>query len=414
VPDNHKTTACLGCGAALAPPFLNLGRTPLANSYLRPEHAAANEPVFDLAVTYCGQCHLVQLTSTVPPESLFSEYLYFSSYSESYLAHASEMADSLISRLNLDSSSRVLEIASNDGYLLQFFKRRGIPVLGIEPAHNIAVQARERGIPTMECFFGTDSAAAIVARNSLADLIIGNNVMAHVPAINAFLSAVRTCLKPQGTAVFEFPYLGDLLDNNEFDTIYHEHVFYYSLGAVCALVRRARLKLVDVERQSVHGGSLRIFLQHESAGPPAPAVPAMLEEEKRRGLLGPELYRSFGKAVEDLKSELLRLLWELRASGKSVAAYGAPAKGNTLLNYCGVGRDLVQFTVDRSPHKQGLLLPGSRIPILAPQALLEKRPQYAVILPWNIASEIIEQQQQYLRAGGKFIIPIPHPVIVDG
>ena len=403
---------CLGCGAALGRPFLDLGRTPLANSYLRPEQAAGVEPAFELAVVYCSQCHLVQLTDIVAPESLFTEYLYFSSYSESYLAHAGSMADSLTSRLKLGATSLVIEIASNDGYLLQFFKRRGIPILGIEPARNIAAQARAQGIPTLECFFGVDTAPEISAKAGPADLIIGNNVMAHVPEINGFLRAVSACLKPGGTAVFEFPYLGELLEKNEFDTIYHEHVFYYSLSAVDELTRRAGLRLVDVELQPVHGGSLRIFLQHQPTASPVPAVAAMLERERRYGLIGTDLYSSFGRSVDALKIELLTMLRELKSSGKRLAAYGAPAKGNTLLNYCGIGADLVEFTVDRSPHKQGLLLPGSRIPIRAPEALLSERPDYAVILPWNIADEIIGQQQEYLRARGKFIVPIPHPRII--
>lgn len=392
---------------------MDLGSTPLANAYVRPEQADGTEPGFPLAVAYCPGCHLVQLTDLVPPESLFTDYLYFSSYSESYLAHARAMADALAEKLRLDQTSRVIEIASNDGYLLQFFRQKGIPVIGIEPARIIAAKARERGIPTLECFFGIDTAAEIRAKSGLADLIIGNNVMAHVPDINGFLSAVRSCLKPGGTAVFEFPYLGELLEKNEFDTIYHEHVFYYSLGAVDGLVRRARLKLVDVELQRVHGGSLRIFVQHEHAGAVAPGVAAMLAEEARRGLLGPELYASFGKNIDAVKTELLELLRGLKASGKRLAAYGAPAKGNTLLNYCGIGSGLLEFTVDRSPHKQGLLLPGSRIPIRAPEALLRERPDYAVILPWNIADEIVEQQQDYLRGGGRFIVPIPGPRVIE-
>jgi SAM-dependent methyltransferase len=404
---------CLGCGTRLGQPFLDLGRTPLANRYLRPEQADGPEPAFDLAVVYCPRCHLVQLTGIVPPQSLFTEYLYFSSYSESYLAHARAMADSLTARLKLGSTSQVVEIASNDGYLLQFFRQRGIPVLGIEPARNIAAHARGRGIPTIECFFGEDTVGEVSSKAGLADLIIGNNVMAHVPMINGFLRAVGACLKPGGTAVFEFPYLVELLDETEFDTIYHEHVFYYSLSSVDELTRRAGLQLVDVEPQPVHGGSLRIFLRHRAAAKVAPAVAAMLNAEKRRGLLTAEPYLSFGHRVAALKWEFLALLHALKESGKRLAAYGAPAKGNTLLNYCGVGTDLLEFTVDRSPHKQGLLLPGSRIPIRAPEVLLEQCPDYGVILPWNIADEIVGQQQEYMRRGGKFILPIPRPRIIQ-
>jgi SAM-dependent methyltransferase len=403
---------CLGCGARLPPPFLNLGRTPLANSYLRPDQGALPEAAFPLAVAFCRNCHLAQLNERVPPTELFTEYAYFSSYSDSFAIHAQRMAVNLWERFGLNSQSQVVEAASNDGYLLRYFRELGIPVLGIEPARNIAAVARARGIPTIEEFFNTRTAADIASRVGRADLIIGNNVLAHVPAINDFLQAVTLLMKPSGAAVFEFPYVGELLERGEFDTIYHEHVFYYSLQAIAGLASRAKLELYDAEVHEVHGGSLRIFLQHPGVRELSPTVAAMIASEQRKGLLSPGCYQAFGAKVERIKHALLGLLHELKTAGKRVAAYGAPAKGNTLINYCGIGTDLIEFTVDRSTHKQGRLLPGSHVPIYAPEELLRRHPDYALILPWNIAGEIVEQQHAYLAGGGHFIVPVPEPRIL--
>jgi SAM-dependent methyltransferase len=410
---DRSLVRCRGCNAELARPFLDLGNTPLANSYLKPDQNGTVEEQFPLAVSYCHACHLVQLTDVVPPAKLFTEYLYFSSYSEIFLKHAEAMARAYIERFALDGRSRVLEIASNDGYLLQHFVNRKIPVLGVEPARNIATEARRRGIPTLNRFFGSDAVAEILEKLGQADLIVGNNVLAHVPEVNAFLDAVAACLKANGAAVFEFPYLAELLDKIEFDTIYHEHVFYYSLSSISNLAARANLEVFDVESQSIHGGSLRVFLQHRGAREIESRVTKMLDHERELGLTAAAPYDSFGRRVGELKSKLLELLTSLKADGKRLAAYGAPAKGNTLLNYCGVGTELLEFTVDRSPHKQGLLLPGSRLPILAPEALLAEKPDYTLILPWNITQEVIGQQQEYLAQGGKFIVPIPEPRIID-
>jgi SAM-dependent methyltransferase len=404
---------CLGCGSPQPSPFLDLGSTPLANSFLRPETRGLSEKSFPLAVAYCTDCHLVQLIDRVPPDSMFGEYLYFSSYSDSFLNHACRMANDMIQRFALDSTSRVLEIASNDGYLLQYFLQRGVRVLGVEPARNIAAEATRKGIPTLTCFFGPEVAAEIKARFGTADLIMGNNVLAHVPAINDFLSAAAACLKPDGAAVFEFPHIKELLDKTEFDTIYHEHVFYYSLSAVQVLAKRAGLELFDVERQPVHGGSLRAFLRHSGRRPVAARVEAIIKQERDEGFTTANHFVSFGLQVEALRQRLVTMLQQLKSSGNRLAAYGAPAKGNTLLNYCGIGPDLLEFTVDRSPHKQGLLLPGSHLPILPPEELIARMPDYAVILPWNIAGEIVEQQREYLRAGGRFIVPIPEPRILE-
>lgn len=401
--------ACRGCTTTLPPPFLDLGSTPLANAYVRPESADLEESVYPLALAYCGTCHLVQLTETVPPESLFSDYLYFSSYSDTFVAHARAMADQLASRFHLTTGSRVLEVASNDGYLLQFFLERGINVLGIEPARNVAATAIRRGIPTWNDFFGLEIVPRIRSDFGAVDLIVGNNVLAHVPKVSDFLTAVRQCLSDDGTAVFEFPYLGALLANTEFDTIYHEHVFYYSLSAVDDLARRSGLSLYDVSSHTVHGGSLRVFLRPANGSAVTDATRDWLAEERRTGLLDGARYRTFNEQVRALQSELLAHLHRIKAGGARLAAYGAPAKGNTLLNACGIGRELLDFTVDRNPHKQGLLLPGSRLPIMDPSELLRRRPDVTLILPWNIAGEIVAQQHEYLRAGGRFMVPIPHP-----
>ena len=403
---------CLGCGAALAEPFLDLGAQPLANAFLRPEDAARPEPRFPLAVAYCARCHLVQLTETAPPAALFEDYLYFSSYSESFLAHAREMAGVLVARFGLTSTHRVLEVASNDGYLLQFFQARGVAVLGVEPARNVAAVARARGIPTLARFFGPDLVDEIVRDFGRPDLVVGNNVLAHVPGVNAFLDAVRACLAPAGAAVFEFPYLGELLERTAFDTIYHEHVFYYSLAAVRALAERARLEVFDVERQPVHGGSLRVFLQTPGARPVAPAVAALLDAERAAGLTGAARYAGFGAAVARLRDELVGRLRRLRAEGRRLAAYGAPAKGTVLLNVCGLGPDVLEFTVDRSPHKQGRLVPGVRLPIRPTEDLVKEMPDVTLLLPWNLLDEIVEQQGEYLRRGGAFLVPVPAPRLV--
>jgi predicted TPR repeat methyltransferase len=403
---------CRGCGAELPPPFLDLGRTPLANAYVRPEEAGSPEPIFRLAVSRCGRCDLVQLTESVSPAEMFHEYAYFSSYSDSFTCHARLMAANLIERFQLGNHSRVIEIASNDGYLLRHFRERGIGVLGVEPARNVAAVARDNGVPTLVEFFNSATSAKIAAQSGLADLIIGNNVLAHVPNINDFMAGAASLLKITGAAVFEVPYLRDLLDHGEFDTIYHEHVFYFSLNAIARLAARAGLEVYDVEPQAIHGGSLRVFLQHANARGCAHGVMDLLIAERREGLLGDERYREFGAKVESIKLKLLRLLNDLRAGGKRIAAYGAPAKGNTLLNFCGIGTPLIEFTVDRNPYKQGCMLPGSHVPIHPPPELLRRRPDYALILPWNIKEEVIEQQRDYLLAGGRFIVPVPEPHVV--
>jgi len=403
---------CLGCRELLPEPFLDFGTQPLANALVRPEEAYIREARFPLAVACCRACHLVQLTDVVSPERMFTEYVYFSSYSDSFLAHAREMVESLTTRFALGPESRVLEVASNDGYLLQYFQQRHIQVLGVEPARNVAAEAERRGIPTLHCFFGHEAVEKIVSGFGQVDLIIGNNVLAHVPTINEFLHAIKLCLKPTGSVVFEFPYLKDILDRTEFDTVYHEHVFYYSLSAVEKLASRAGLQLFDVMYRPVHGGSLRVFLQQQGTHPVTGNVAECLRAEEASGLTSPGRYASFSREVAAIKEELRSLLYGLKTAGKRLAAYGAPAKGNALLNYCEIETELLEFTVDRSPHKQGLFTPGVRLPIRAPEALLKEMPDYTVILPWNLAEEIVSQQQEYTRKGGQFIVPIPKPRVL--
>jgi len=403
---------CLGCGSKLPGAFLDLGEMPLANSYIEPKNQDREETTYRLAVAYCPKCQLVQLTHRVDPEHLFGNYLYFSSFSDAFLKHAEDMAESLTSRFALDGSSLVVEIGSNDGYLLQFFRQRGITVLGIEPAKNIAKVANQRNIPTLDVFFDSGSANKILRKKGQADVIIGSNVLAHVPLINDFLLSANKCLKPTGSAVFEFPYLKDLLDHTEFDTIYHEHVFYYSLSAIKILAERAGLELYDVSRQDIHGGSLRVFLQNEGKHEVSGNVRKTLLEEEQYGITDKNLYSSFGEKVEKLKAKLVGLLQELKQAGKTIAAYGAAAKGNTLLNYIGMDNNAIDFVVDRSPHKQGFLLPGTRIPILHQDELLRRMPDYTIILAWNFAEEIMGQQAEYRRRGGQFIIPIPQVRVV--
>jgi SAM-dependent methyltransferase len=409
---NGEDAVCLGCGRPLPEPFLDLGKAPLANALVRPEHLHIPEARYPLAVAFCDTCSLVQLTHRIPPEQMFSEYFYVSSYSDTFLAHARDMAQSLIERFQLGPVSRVIEIASNDGYLLQYFQKHGIPVLGVEPAANIAVMATDRGVPTLNRFFGPEVVQDILEQFGQADLIIGNNVLAHVPAINDFLSAVKSCLKPSGAAVFEFPYLRDLLERTEFDTIYHEHVFYFSLVGVKKLGEQAGLDLFDAFRIPIHGGSLRVFLARQLTHSASPNVGAILAEEQAAGLAKPERYASFSQEVATLRRNLLDALYKLRVSGKRGAGYGAPAKGTTLLNYCGIGRDYLEFTVDRSPQKQGLYLPGTQLPIHPPERVRQLKPDYLLILPWNLRDEIMEQMAFIRDWGGQFVIPIPRVALM--
>jgi SAM-dependent methyltransferase len=391
--------------------FADLGSSPLANSYLRAEDLAKAEPFYPLTVYVCGDCFLVQLPESASPESIFSDYAYFSSTSESWVRHAQAYVESISERLSLGPESQVVEIASNDGYLLQWFVERGVPVLGVEPAANVAADAVERGIPTRVAFFGSATANELLAEGLAADLLLGNNVLAHVPDLNDFVAGVATLLKPGGTATFEFPHLLQLIEHTEFDTIYHEHFSYFSLLAVAPVFERHGLGVVDVEELPTHGGSLRLYVRHE--GRPGKRVEELLARERAAGLEGLERYARFEQQVRAVKRDLLELLIGARRDGAQIAGYGAAAKGNTLLNYCGIRADLLDYVVDRSPHKQGLFLPGTRLPIHPPERIAESRPDLVLILPWNLRDEIVRQMAHVRDWGGRFVVPVPTATVLE-
>jgi SAM-dependent methyltransferase len=369
---------------------------------------------YPLDLVFCPDCTLVQITETVPPEQLFSDYLYFSSFSDTMLAHARELTARFTKSARLGPGSLAMEIASNDGYLLQYYKEVGVPVLGIEPAQNVAkVAVEKRGIPTVVEFFGSAVGRRLAAEGKRADVLHANNVLAHVADLNGFVAGIREVLADEGIAALEFPYLGDMIDRCEFDTIYHEHLCYYSLHALSNLFAKHGLKLIDVDRVAIHGGSLLMqAARAESAHVAAPSVALLLDEEKRRGMTTIDFYRGFARRVLELKGELRVLLDRLKAEGKRIAAYGAAAKGSTLLNVFGIGRETLEFVADRSTYKQGRYMPGVRVPIVAPEELVRAMPDYTVLLTWNFADEILDQQKEYRRLGGKFIVPIPDVRVV--
>jgi SAM-dependent methyltransferase len=400
---------CRCCGAALDETFADLGMTPLANSFIEPERAAAMEPFYPLRALVCSGCRLVQLAEFESPKAIFSDYLYFSSFSEAWLNHAAAYAERMARTLGLGPRTPVVEVASNDGYLLQYFAQRGIPVLGVDPAANVALTAIARGVPTEVAFFGAETARRLRAAHPAPALMVANNVLAHVPDLHDFVEGFRILLAPGGVATFEFPHLLRLMEKNEFDTIYHEHFSYISLLVAERLMGEHGLAVFDVEELPTHGGSLRLHVRHagDASKPVTLAVGRVRAAERAAGLDGLEAYRRFaGRAVE-IKRALLDFLIGAHRAGKKVVGYGAPAKGNTLLNYCGVGKELLPFTVDRSTHKQGLLLPGSRIPIRAPEAIAEEKPDFVLILPWNLRDEIAAQMAFIRDWGGRFVVPIP-------
>jgi C-methyltransferase C-terminal domain/Putative zinc binding domain/Methyltransferase domain len=406
---------CRFCKAPLHHTFVDLGMSPLCESYLTADQLNRMEPFYPLHVKVCGQCFLVQLEEYVSAEHIFTEYAYFSSYSDSWLKHASNYVDMISERLGLGARSLAVELASNDGYLLQYFVTKGIPVLGVEPAVNVAKVAEQKGVTTLVKFFGRQTARKMVADGQAADLVIGNNVLAQVPDLNDFVSGIRILLKPSGVATLEFPHLLRLMAENQYDTIYHEHFSYFSLITLEKIFRAHGLVLFDVDEIPTHGGSIRIYLRHieDTSRPVTSAVVNLRECELSAGLDRLETYATFAEQVMESKRALLELLIRLRRSGKRVAGYGAPGKGNTLLNYCGIRTDFVEFTVDRNPYKHGHFLPGTHIPIYPVERIAECRPDYILILPWNLKTEILAQLAYAREWGAKFIVPIPVARILD-
>src|SRR5690242_5173890 len=403
------TKHCRYCGAALERTFIDLGMSPLCETYPSVSDLNRGEVYYPLHVYVCGQCYLVQLEEYESAEKIFSDYAYFSSYSDSWLKHADNYCAQMVSRFGLNESSFVVEVASNDGYLLQHFVSRGVPVLGIEPAANVAKVAVEKNIPTLVRFFGTQVANELAGEGRCADLVLGNNVLAQVPDLNDFVEGLKIMLKPEGVLTLEFPHLLRLIDRNEFDTIYHEHFSYFSIITTLRLMEAHGMRVFDVEELPTHGGSLRVYACRTESQTHAlqPRVQRLLAEEEEAGLASLEGYESFARQVKQTKLSLLNFLLQAAQEGKSVAGYGAPGKSATLLHYCGISKDLIQYTVDRSPHKQGRFLPGTHIPIYHPDRIRETQPDYVVILPWNLKDEIIEQLQFIRKWGGRFVVPIP-------
>ena len=408
---NESRTTCRICNSSGIQPVLSLGTTPLADGLRRKDQLSGAEPVFPLNVAFCPRCSLMQLLETVPPEQLFCEdYPYYSSFSPALLKHSRENALDLIAQRKLTRDSLVLELASNDGYLLKNFVECGIPVLGIDPAEGPARAAEQAGVPTLCTFFGESLARELKASGKAADVIIGNNVLAHVADLHGFVEGIRTLLKEDGVAVIEMPYVKDLVDHCEFDTIYHEHLCYFSVTALDYLFRMHSLFLNNVKRLSIHGGSLRIYVEKKENV--SSTVRDMLRMEAAEKVTRIDFYRDFAKRVEGIRTELRRLLEDLKGQGAHIAAYGAAAKGSTMINYSGIGTEFVDFVVDRNTHKQGLYMPGKHIPVLAPEALLDQMPGYVLLLAWNFADEILQQQKEYQQRGGRFIIPVPNPRVV--
>ena len=400
---------CRFCGSAVRNTFVDLGMSPLCESFLTREQTDQAEAFYPLHAYVCGECFLVQVKEYVAPEGIFTEYAYFSSYSDSWLRHAKTYVDMITERLRLDARSHVVELGSNDGYLLQNFVAKGIPALGVEPAANVAATARAKGVPTEVVLFGEAAARDLAGRGKQADLIVGNNVLAQVPDLNDFVKGMKVLLKPSGVITMEFPHLLRLMEENQFDTIYHEHFSYFSLLTAARIFRAHGLRLFDVEELTTHGGSLRIYVGHadDAAKPETERVRRLVMREEAAGLQDLDRYAQFTEQVHETKRRLLEFLISVKRQGKSVAGYGAPGKGNTLLNYCGIRTDFLDYTVDRNPYKHGKFLPGTHIPIYPPARINETRPDYVLILPWNLREEIMEQLAEIRSWGGQFVVPIP-------
>jgi SAM-dependent methyltransferase len=407
--DISSTYRCRFCGEELQRTFVDLGLSPLCETYIDSLHLNAPERFYPLHVFVCETCFLVQLPEHVKAKDIFEEYAYFSSYSSSWLAHAKDYVETISRRLNLDEQSLVMEVASNDGYLLQYFKAKGIPVLGIEPARNIARIAEEKGIPSVTAFLGRTLARELAGGGRRADLLLGNNVLAHVPDINDFVGGMKILLKPGGVITMEFPHLIRLIDGNQFDTIYHEHFSYLSFTTTERIFATQGLTIFDVDELATHGGSLRIYACHADDNSKTPSAKAtnLRAREADWGISDLERYQTFAEKVEATKRSIQRFLIDAKEMGKSIVGYGAPGKGNTLLNYCGIRTDFLDYTVDRNPYKQGKYTPGTRIPIYPPEHIRETRPDFLFILPWNLKDEIIAQNAFVREWGGKFIVPIP-------
>ncbi len=400
---------CRFCNAPLKHTFVDLGMSPLCESYLSAEQLNQMEPFYPLYVYVCEKCYLVQLEEYVTPEHIFTEYAYFSSYAVSWLEHVKNYTDQMIERFSLNEGSFVVEVASNDGYLLQYFVARNVPVLGIEPALNVAKVAVEKGVPTLTEFFGVECAQKLAAEGKLADLIAGNNVLAQVPDLNDFVGGLKILLKPGGVITIEFPHLLRLMEENQFDTIYHEHFSYFSFISAEKIFAAHGMTLFDVEELPTHGGSLRIYARHteDETKPISARAKALKAQEEALGFTSMECYTNFAEQVKETKRKLLDFLIQARRQGKTVVGYGAPGKGNTLLNYCGIRTDFLDYTVDRNPYKQGKFLPGTRIPIYHPDKIAETQPDYVFILPWNFKDEIMKQMAYIRDWGGEFVVPIP-------
>ncbi len=405
---------CRFCDSSLSRTFSDLGMSPLSNAYVKASAMARMERFYPLHAYVCESCLLVQLQEFASPKQIFDDYAYFSSYSESWLRHCQAYTAYMIERFDFGREHQVVEIASNDGYLLKYFKAAGVPVLGIEPAENVARVAQEHGVETLVKFFGAETAEDLVAAGTRADLLLGNNVLAHVPDLNDFVRGLKILLKPNGVITMEFPHLLRMIEENQFDTIYHEHFSYFSFQTVERVFAHHGLSLFDVEELPTHGGSIRIFGQHAETGKQAidPRVMVMREKETSFGIGRLETYTGFAEQACETKRALLDFLIEAKRAKKTIVGYGAPAKGNTLLNYCGIRSDFLDYTVDRSPHKQGQFLPGTHIPIYSLDRIRQTRPDYVLILPWNLKDEIIEQMSYVREWGAKFVIPIPRVEVI--